>query len=283
MKRFITSILLVAVATLTAQNSTSTDWQLAGLKGKVKSQRNIPYTVEIKENKLVKGTVDKDLDSGKIANLDNLQKDFNPKGYLTQMRFYLNDGSLYSRMEYYYAPNGNLFETRYNSDKTLYAYNAEGYLVKDATYSPGGFLKRHYAYEVDAKGRVLKEETYQANELTGSIAYSYDKYGNPTEMRYYDVEGNLQNRVETKYNKQHLAVRNRTYDAAGKLLNVVRKKYNEQGDCVWLESEDRMPKKQKNTATYQYSYDLQGNWTIKTTFINGEARQIIERTLNYYE
>ena len=44
-----------------------------------------------------------------------------------------------------------------------------------------------------------------------------------------------------------------------------------------------MPKKQKNTATYQYSYDLQGNWTIKTTFINGEARQIIERTLNYYE
>ena len=284
MKYLITSILFIATTILTAQHKSPTDWELSGLKGKVKSQRSIPYEVVTQGKTFVKGAIDRDLDTVvKIGNLDNLQKDFNPNGYLTQMRFFFKNGELYSRMEYYYNPQGQLFETRYNSDKTLYVYNPEGYLIKDATYSPGGFLKTHYNYQVDTNGKVLKEETYHANQLESTIAYTYDKQGDPVEMRYYDAQGNLLQRVESKFNKQHLAERNRTYDKDNKLVNITNKKYNSQGDCIKLQAENKLPQKQKNVATYEYKYDNQGNWIAKTTFINGEPRQIIERTLSYYE
>jgi hypothetical protein len=284
MKYLITSILFIATTILTAQHKAPTDWELSGLKGKVKSQRSIPYEVVTQGKTFVKGAIDRDLDTVvKIGNLDNLQKDFNPNGYLTQMRFFFKNGELYSRMEYYYNPQGQLFETRYNSDKTLYVYNPEGYLIKDATYSPGGFLKTHYNYQVDTNGKVLKEETYHANQLESTIAYIYDKQGDPVEMRYYDAQGNLLQRVESKFNKQHLAERNRTYDKDNKLVNITNKKYNSQGDCIKLQAENKLPQKQKNVATYEYKYDNQGNWIAKTTFINGEPRQIIERTLSYYE
>jgi hypothetical protein len=284
MKHLITSILFIATTILTAQHKAPTDWELSGLKGKVKSQRSIPYEVVTQGKTFVKGAIDRDLDTVvKIGNLDNLQKDFNPNGYLTQMRFFFKNGELYSRMEYYYNPQGQLFETRYNSDKTLYVYNPEGYLIKDATYSPGGFLKTHYNYQVDTNGKVLKEETYHANQLESTIAYTYNKQGDPVEMRYYDAQGNLLQRVESKFNKQHLAERNRTYDKDNKLVNITTKKYNSQGDCIKLQAENKLPQKQKNVATYEYKYDNRGNWIAKTTFINGEPRQIIERTLSYYE
>ena len=284
MKYLITSMLLVTTATLTAQQQTPTDWELLGLKGKVKTQRAIPYEAVIQGKSVVKGAVDFDLDTvNKIANLDNLQKDFNAKGYLSQTRFFYKNGDLYSRMEYYYNPQGQLFETRYNSDKTLYAYNPAGYHIKDATYSPGGFLKTHYAYQVDANGKVLKEETYRANQLESAVTYTYNKQGDPVEIRYYDHEGNLLQKVESKFNKQHLAVNTRTYDKDNKLLNTTTKKYNAKGDCVKLQAETKLPKKQKNVATYEYKYDAQGNWISKMTFINGEPRQIIERTFTYYE
>lgn len=284
MKYLITSILFIATTILTAQHKAPTDWELSGLKGKVKSQRSIPYEVVTQGKTFVKGAIDRDLDTVvKIGNLDNLQKDFNPNGYLTQMRFFFKNGELYSRMEYYYNPQGQLFETRYNSDKTLYVYNPEGYLIKDATYSPGGFLKTHYNYQVDTNGKVLKEETYHANQLESTIAYTYDKQGDPVEMRYYDAQGNLLQKVESKFNKQHLAERNRTYDKDNKLVNITNKKYNSQGDCIKLQAENKLPQKQKNVATYEYKYDNRGNWIAKTTFINGEPRQIIERTLSYYE
>jgi len=150
-------MLLVATATLFAQQQNPTDWELSGLKGKVKTLRSIPYQITAQGKSFAKGAVDLDLDTvNKIANLENLQKEFNAKGYLSQTRFFYKNGDLYSRMEYYYNPQGQLFETRYNSDKTLYAYSPEGYLIKDATYSPGGFLKSHYTYQVNAEGQILK-------------------------------------------------------------------------------------------------------------------------------
>ena len=195
MKYLITSILFIATTILTAQHKAPTDWELSGLKGKVKSQRSIPYEVVTQGKTFVKGAIDRDLDTVvKIGNLDNIQKDFNPNGYLTQMRFFFKNGELYSRMEYYYNPQGQLFETRYNSDKTLYVYNPEGYLIKDATYSPGGFLKTHYNYQVDTNGKVLKEETYHANQLESTIAYTYNKQGDPVEMRYKQKINYLKNR-----------------------------------------------------------------------------------------
>ncbi len=280
MKHFITYLLYVAFATLSAQPHSTTDWQLSNLQGKVKSVRAIPY--EISNGK--KGAIAQDINAAmKIANIENQLKEFNPKGFLTQTRFFHQNGDLYSRMEYYYTPEGQLFETRYNSDKTLYVYNPAGYLIKDVTYSPGGFLKNHYSYQLNDKGQVLKEETYYYNQLESSVVYTYHKKGYAAETDYYNAEDQLQQKVLTTVKGNPKTERNKTYNANGKLMNITTKKYNSAGDCISLQSENKLPEKSKNVATYTYTYDPQGNWTSKTTFINGEAREIIERTFEYYE
>ena len=100
------TFLLVAIATsVSAQNMhyPTTDLQLSNLKGKVKSLRAIPYTVANGK----KAAIETDLDTvAKIANLDNLQKDYNLEGYTTQTRFFLQNGELYGRMENHYIHEG---------------------------------------------------------------------------------------------------------------------------------------------------------------------------------
>ena len=72
--------------------------------------RSIPYQITAQGKSFAKGAVDLDLDTvNKIANLENLQKEFNAKGYLSQTRFFYKNGDLYSRMEYYYNPQGQLY------------------------------------------------------------------------------------------------------------------------------------------------------------------------------
>lgn len=277
MKHLITSILLLAATTLSAQNNTPTDWQLANLKGKVKTIRTIPYSVQIKEDKVVKAPIANGSEFDKMPNLNNYQKDFNPQGYLTQEILYQNDDKFYNRTEYYYTPNDKLFETRYNSDKTYYAYNPDGYLVKVATYSPGGFLKYHHTNEVNPEGKVLKREIYQSNQLINIITYTYNKKGNPTQIRTENSSGELVSTEETKYNKHQRPVRIKISDEKNKSPYVITQKYNAQGDCIWFQVAG------KQLSTYQYIYDDQGNWISMTTFVDGKPEQIIERTLQYYE
>ena len=88
---------------------------------------------------------------------------------------------------------------------------------------------------------------------------------------------------KNKYNKQHLVAQTRNYNSKNDLLSTVKRKYNENNDCISLEAHIKIPKKEKNIVTYSYVYDAQGNWTSKTTYINGTPLQIIERTLEYYE
>ena len=67
------------------------------------------------------------------------------------------------------------------------------------------------------------------------------------------------------------------------MLQDEKKKYKKNNDCISLEAHIKTPKKEKNIVTYSYVYDANGNWTSKTTYINGTPLQIIERTLEYYE
>lgn len=165
----------------------------------------------------------------------------------------------------------------------MYAYSPEGYLTKEATYSPGGFLKSHYNYQRDENGNVTQEDTYRMNSLEGSIVYAYDKKGDAIEKKYLANDGSLLQAEKNKYNKQHLVVQTRNYNSKNDLLSTVKRKYNENNDCISLDAHIKIPKKEKNIVTYSYVYDAHGNWTSKTTYINGTPLQIIERTLEYYE
>lgn len=116
-------------------------------------------------------------------------------------------------------------------------------------------------YEYDNAGRIIS----LIDEL-GTIAYSYDEFGNLSKMTYpngevisykYDLNNNLctvidNNGKETSYDydvngrlvktvRPNGTVETRTYDKAGQLTSILNKK----GETVISE--------------YRYSYDLSGN------------------------
>jgi hypothetical protein len=261
------------------------DWQEDQLRGKVKSLRAIPYKVKGGEGTAFsKGEIedDDDLVVFKMSNIYNKYKRYNPEGMLVETRFLFKDETIYLRSEYYYNPQGKLFMERQNSDKIMFVYDPQGFLVKEVTYSPGGFLKSHIDYEVDAQGRREKETYYMSNAPTESTTYQYNRKGQVIESIKYEKEGNFVEKRLFKYNTQGLVVRIRTYNKDNRLIKTSDKTYNPQGDCIRWEVHNKTTKV-KIVETYQYSYDTHNNWVSAVYFVNGSPTQIIERTLDYYE
>jgi len=178
MKTLFTMFFCVLFAMAGAQPKN--DWQEDQLRGKVKSLRAIPYKVKGGEGTTFsKGEIedDDDLVVFKMSNIYNKYKRYNPEGMLVETRFLFKDETIYLRSEYYYNPQGKLFMERQNSDKIMFVYDPQGFLVKEVTYSPGGFLKSHIDYEVDTQGRREKETYYMSNAPTESTTYQYNRKG----------------------------------------------------------------------------------------------------------
>jgi len=123
-----------------------------------------------------------------MSNIYNKYKRYNPEGMLVETRFLFKDETIYLRSEYYYNPQGKLFMERQNSDKIMFVYDPQGFLVKEVTYSPGGFLKSCIDYEVDAQGHREKETYYMSNAPTESTTYQYNRKGQVIESIKYDKE-----------------------------------------------------------------------------------------------
>lgn len=120
MKSLFLGITAVFCIFVNAQNKN--DLQVVGLKGKVKSVRQIPYEVIEQEGEIRKGN---------IMNYSVFTL-YNENGNKSQERQYFSNGKLYYTSQYLYDDKGNLTEENvYNSDEVLYykyvyQYNDKG-------------------------------------------------------------------------------------------------------------------------------------------------------------
>ena len=285
MKYLTICFLLITSFVLKAQSSQKKDWKDMHLYDKVKSVRSIPYQVKIEKGKpIAKGDIenDDDLLVFRMSNIYNSLKQFSINGNLQTLLLFFKDGSIDIRSEYYYDPEGKCIVNRRNSEKTMFVYNPQGYLIKEVTYTPGGFLKSHTNLEVNDKGEVLKETSFISNELDHTTSFKYNQQSLPVERIDFDKKGELNQKTFFKYNSKGQLTQLRQYNNLNKLVKIAKKSYNNQGDCIVSELHYKENKK-KEIESYEYSYDQHHNWISMTIFLDGKPTQIIERTFEYYE
>jgi len=243
------------------QDKKHTGWDDYGLKGEVKSLRQISsYKAVNKFGKIQKGDMD-DYYS------ENVYVLFNKKGNQVELNWvewnwYKSDGSLGSKWTYKYDNKGNQIETnRYKSDGSLgskwtYKYDNKGNKVEENLYNSDGSLDSKWTYKYDNKGNQVERDSYKSDgSLYWKWTYKYDDKGNPVEWNNYKSDGSLGSKCTYKYDNKGNLVEENSYMSDGS-LNYQR--------------------------TYTYTYDKKGNWNKQITFKNTIPQTIIEREIVYF-
>ena len=177
------------------------------------------------------------------------------KGLLDNRIYYNDDGSIWDIKEYEYE-DGLLTKETVNSD-TGYVYRTYVYEY-DAAGNKTKMTDSMYGHDViyfyDSEERLIREEYYYEEKLSGVFENKYGDYG-ITDEYSYDPDGNIERHIKTYYdekgqmskkvsvNEKGKETVNTTfeYDAYGNLTHYwnsrgyeTTTKYNEYGDPIWM-------------------------------------------------
>lgn len=231
---------------------------------------------------------------------------YNQNNNKIQEKNYIDNALFYSKV-FEYDKNNNLInqKTEHHQEKELeedqyFFYDNKNRLVKLEKRNDVGIIYEKNTYKYNAKGKVIKELTYNSdNKIIKSIIKEYH-FNNQLKKQEYTLENNR----KWIY----------TYDNSGKVMEVfeqndnkISKKlysYNDFGKELKIEKFDQNKKRIeletfeydskgnmiKNTSVYNdnynkvktYQYDESGNCLQAKIYVNGQLTHIIEIELTYY-
>ncbi|SLM46858.1 conserved protein of unknown function [Nitrospira japonica] len=177
------------------------------------------------------------------------------------------DGYRYLSRVYAYDQDGKvLAEASYSmcgtfSSLTLYTYDDAGRVQEDLSYRLRSLFKR--THEFDSHGRMTLRRNYKNNGAISSTGYRYDEHGRLAEESELRPDGTLERKVSYRYDWQGNQILEETTNLADSSLN--------------------------GTRASSYEYDAQGNWTARTVqhpvVPRGEETsvEITRRTITYYD
>jgi uncharacterized protein RhaS with RHS repeats len=231
-----------------------TDWEKAGLKGKVKSSSEKVYA--IKKNK-------------RRELIRSHSYEFNEKGYILSNR----DGDTLT--DYHYDEKGSLTEEVSDSFLTRYQYDKNGIKVEEIKYGENESVIKEISYRYDNHGYLIEQITktgsdkevltnqYNSNgnlveqviifnhDTPGKNTYTYDDKGKMIKLKMfngtytdyqYDINGNLIQ--EITFNRDGSVVMN------GNRQLKITYQYNNNGKLI---------KKSDYMSNDSYKYDKNGN------------------------
>lgn len=208
------------------------------------------------------------------------------------------------RFSYQYDMNGDLevFDKRDNC-RMRFTYDGEHRLLAKEEYEknrqidmfvgPLTFLKGTY-YEYDSKGRlIIIFEKDQQGELTDKKQVVYYENGSSRTVEK-DFLGKTKYTWNNAYEEQ--PTRQVIVDRADPKKPVVVHAdmlYDEQGNIIFKKcrraeykfstrKNEWVVKKDMREHTYEYVYDSEGNWLQREDFIDGQARFITQRVIEYW-
>ena len=276
------------------------DWVNDGLHGKVKS-------IVIKEYFITNDTAQQ----GEL--LEYAVKNYNERGYLTEIKEFNGDGTMSQRQVFVYSKKkqeellydeeGNLKEktlTKLNimekptqsivvdargklQGKTTYQYDEKDRLIKQCGYNAKGKLsEKHYAtYEKDVLCQLLTFSEF-ANK---KILYKFDIHRNPIEMMVYDSRTKVfLEKITQKFDENKNLIEKKSWDEKNTLKSSDCYKYDEKGNVLEQLLFDA-DMDFHGIYFYVYQYDRNNNWTSQTLYEGAEkqAEIRIERIIEYYE
>lgn len=227
-----------------------------------------------------------------------------------QIEYDLNYGDTTSKCLYVYNYRGQIEKSNYYRNNEL--WNTSYY-----TYNKAGFLSQKLAitikndslwdkYKYDVVGRmieyvdsskslyVLKTWEFDDKDRLIEVKSQKLKMPKPIVITIGDNGTILDEKKVDRIPKDedHLKI-TYVYNEKNQILQEIRDYldsdegferiylYNEQGEVSSITSTD-LNSKDKNITTITYEYDLNGNWTSKKYYWNGEYNEIETREIEYY-
>jgi len=175
-----------------------------------------------------------------------------------------------------------------NSDSsvinTAYDYNPAGKLLRlSRKHSFDNKLDFVLVYKYDDKGNMINEEKrYRSGITDDKKEYSYDSSGNKVGFIRYTAEGKIIERFSYAYHKNGNLAEENKYDSVGMLISRLVYKYDEKNNET-ERSRYLSSGKPEVQITWDYEYDKQGNWIVKTLLINGTIARVTKREIEYFE
>lgn len=132
------------------------------------------------------------------------------------------------------------------------------------------------SFKYDANNR-LAERTDFVTGVKGGIKTQYTYNTNDSLISTTMFKANLPKNTTTATfsngKKQNKTVIN------GKLKTTHTYSYNNNGDLV---KDNIISNGKSSEITYEYTYDVQGNWTTRTQYTGGKVKETIQRDIEYY-
>ncbi|MBQ9311927.1 MAG: hypothetical protein IJ213_02660 [Bacteroidales bacterium] len=263
------------------QTNEKTDVENAGLKGNVKSVREISYEAFGNADTLVKGDIISTNDS------KNCFISYNRNGYITNVTEYDEYNEKNSTWLYRYDKKGerilnSVFLSPNNEviDSISYIYGKYRQAKEYVRYSEGEVVKK-FQRTFDKKGNITSEKILTSDnsiERISKFLYSNDLL---KEVQVLDDNNNILSECYYTYdNKKNMSSMtlfggDKKYISKGKYL------YNKEG-FISCEVISR-PGYTDLNLNYIYTTDAKGNWVQRIMLSDNEAYKITTRQIEYYD
>lgn len=263
-----------------------TDLESEGIKGDVRSIRETSYRAVEKFGELQKGERESEYNVDTYSIYDR-------HGNVTEMNFFLPDGSLSGKTITRYDEQGNELE-RYEYDsegvleeRSISQADDRGNLIEKVVIRPGmegNEGKRIWKYMYNQDGKQTEIHYLTSDGRDSRTTFEYDSHGNQICQTSYGPEGipdmcwmsryddNNRKTEMTRYKKERLDFRfTYTYNEEGKMVEASG--FNADGSLSF-----------RNTYhdDDEYAWDTHGNWIQRIEFENGKPTYILERDITYY-
>ncbi len=218
--------------------------------------------------------------------------------------------------------NSSDYKTNKLHDKTIHKYDEFGKEIECKTFNSNNVLvfKNIYKYDqngnkiemkmldknilmekqtflYDDKSNQVQKNIYDGENLHRKETYKYDKDGYKyKKIEFYDKNGNCRDRFIVKtYDTKNRLIEDCDYSSKNIMTNIELYKYNGNNDVIEYKAKsatammdfNTMKSRQminfRNITTFTYTYDLNGNWIKTIKYVNGKAKEVVERNIEYYE
>lgn len=265
------SVIVFLSFTLTATAQKKTDWELMGLKGKVKSIRDTEYNMGETEGE------------NKTRHYQFL---FNNKGYKTQESMREADQTQFTTTFKYDKSNNLIDESSRlvrSTSSRKYKYDTKNNTVTVNYYVANGVQITKTVQKYDANGNMTERHVENLqdkgqNKVIESYWYAYD--GNNRLIEEKQQMGSSIKKIEFKYDENGNRTEQNDFDTEGLPTYWYKYKYDDKGNLV--EEVSAFRGYEKDTTTYMYMYDDKGNWTEKREQIGGITQHLTIREISYY-
>lgn len=158
-----------------------------------------------------------------------------------------------------------------------YLYDDQGRVVEERIYFEDEELAERHTFEYREDGKMSVEHITYQDSYSDQILYTYDSYGNLTERRQMDDEGEVES-CETYVYEGELLIKETVIGSEGEFISEAVHAYDDRKNLVETVMRGR---EEHESIRMVYEYDEKGNRDCVERY--NKDGQIVARTTNTFD